>query len=56
MRAVTVWVLWWRYSDGSGAGVYRVYLTEVRARQDFDLIGETDSAREWLLDPVELFV
>lgn len=55
MSNATVWMLWWRYSDGSGSGVYRVYLTEARARQDFDLIGETYSSREWLLDAVEFF-
>lgn len=35
-----VWVLWWKYSDGSGMGVERVYSSESRAKADLALLTE----------------
>jgi hypothetical protein len=48
-----VWVLWWRYHDGSNAGVLRVYRDESRAQEDFELLSEaTDRKYELLSVPL----
>jgi hypothetical protein len=33
-----IWVIWWRYNDGSAAGVLRAYANEQRANEDLDLL------------------
>jgi hypothetical protein len=49
-------VLWWKYSDGSGMGVLRVYLDEERANSDFDLVqGADKGTKEFFIDEVPLF-
>ncbi len=46
------WVLWWKYLDGSGEEIIRVYAADgVRAHQDFELVKE-DTVRAWKLDEV----
>ncbi len=50
------WVLWWRYSDGSASGVGRAYLDEGRACEDFNLIDQGESAKDWSLTEVQLFI
>lgn len=52
-----VWVLWHRYSDGSGAHIERVYTDEERAKQDHALltVGEGKSTGEWHLNLVRFF-
>ena len=49
------WVLWWRYGDGSSAGVVRVYHDDARAAQDLDLIVNVDSGREYFLSEVPVY-
>ena len=52
----TAYVLWWRYSDGSGSGVERAYTDETRAQQDFELLTlKAESIKKWSLDTVDLF-
>lgn len=52
------WVLWHRYSDGSGAHIERVYLDGERAKEDHALLTEGDacktSSREWFLAEVPI--
>lgn len=51
----TALVLWWKYSDGSGMGVERVYVGDSkRAQEDLDLASR-DCAREWKITEVGLF-
>lgn len=54
MEHDTVWVLWWKYSDGSRQGVLRVYEDETRANEDFDLVDESTD-RTYFLDPIPFF-
>ncbi len=49
-----MWVLWWRYSDGSGQGLERAYCNEDRAKQDLELAAG-DSIKEWKLDAVNIY-
>ena len=54
------WVLWWKYGDGSGQGLERVYLAnpdeveeaEKRARLDLELVQKTASDMNWHLTEV----
>jgi len=49
-----IWVLWWKYYDGSVAGVERAYRDEKRATEDHELIGE-DTSKEWFLTKLQQF-
>lgn len=49
-----VWVLWWRWYDGSGMGVLRAYTDEQRAKADLDLV-KTDAIRDYVLEAVPLY-
>ncbi len=49
-----IWVLWWKYYDGSGVGIERAYGDEVRAKEDRELVGEQDS-KEWFLTKLQKF-
>lgn len=49
-----VWVLWWKYSDGSGQGIIRAYEDEQRAKDDFALVEESTD-RTYMLDHVPFF-
>jgi hypothetical protein len=49
------WVLWWRYGDGSGSGIERVYDNETRANEDYALASKTQDVLEWHLDQVPFF-
>lgn len=40
MNGNAVYVLWWRYSDGSGAGVIRVYENKVTADEQKAMLEE----------------
>lgn len=33
-----VHIIWWQYSDGSSAGVFRAYADKKRAEEDMELI------------------
>lgn len=49
-------VLWWKYGDGSGMGIERVYInSDQRSADDYDL-AQNDSQRFWQLDEVPLFI
>ena len=49
------WVLWWRYCDGSGSGIERVYDNEIRANEDYALASKTQDVLEWHLDQAPFF-
>jgi hypothetical protein len=52
-----MWVLWHRYSDGSGAHIERVYREEGRAREDLALMEratEVGGSSGWKLDEVPM--
>lgn len=51
----TVYVLWYKYRDGSGQEVVRAYGDPQRAKEDFDLISIFDSNKEWNLTKVPFF-
>jgi len=54
------WVIWHKYGDGSGAHIERVYITEERAKEDFDLLvggpepSTKSTSNEWFLTKVDL--
>jgi hypothetical protein len=50
-----VWVLSWRYGDGSGSGVLRVYLTEDRARLDLELIESEGTGKSYELELLPVY-
>jgi hypothetical protein len=47
-----VWVLSWRYGDGSASGVLRAYADEDRAREDMDLL---DDCKEYELTCLPIY-
>lgn len=49
-----IWVLWWKYGDGSNQGIERTYADETRAREDLELLDD-HSTRDWFLDQVPLW-
>lgn len=50
-----VWILWWKYSDGSNQGVLRGYKDESRAKEDFELVKESTD-KEYILDTIPFFL
>ena len=42
-----VFILWWSLDDGSDVGILRVYRSESRANEDFELVKELSHDREW---------
>lgn len=46
------WVLWYEYTDHSGAGVLRVYFDEKRATEDYDLLDGIDDGKEYYIERV----
>lgn len=50
-----VHVIWWRYSDGSGAGVLRAYADEQRANEDMDLLNFGGGGREYKIEMVPVY-
>jgi len=53
-KAIHSYVLWWRYSDGSGCEITRVYLHPDRAAEDYKLITDHDHSRTWHITEVPL--
>ena len=49
----TVWVLTWRYHDGSASGVVRAYRNLKRGQLDMELLAP-DAAKEYRIDPVSI--
>lgn len=50
-----VYVLWWKYSDGSGAGVVRAYRIKEAADEDMEILKDLgDSMKEFAVTPVPL--
>lgn len=48
-----VYVLWWRYSDGSAAGVIKVFENEQTAKEQLDiLIRHGDGLKKFDITPV----
>ena len=52
MRMDEIWVLSWRYGDGSGSGVLRAYADEDRAKEDMDLL---DDCKEYELTCLPIY-
>lgn len=50
-----VWVLFHHYYDSGGLDYLRVYLDEVRAREDLALATTTGIDSAWKLEKAELF-
>lgn len=44
---ITTYVLWWRYHDGSGQGIERVYFDEAHAADDLHLMTRVTTDRDW---------
>ena len=49
-----VYVIWWRYSDGSGAGVLRAYADRQRAEEDLDLL-TFEGSREYKIEELPIY-
>ena len=49
-----VWVLTWRYHDGSGMGVIRVYYVEHVAKRDLRMLNDQSAGRVYELHTVDL--
>lgn len=50
-----VYVLWWKYSDGSGAGIVRAYRIREDAQEDLKILEEVgDDSKEFSITPVDL--
>lgn len=50
-----VYVLWWKYSDGSSCGVCRVYFDKARAESDMKLLEDALTSKDYKLDIVPVF-
>ena len=48
-----IWVITWRYTDGSGSGCIRVFENKDTAQRDMDLLEMQDSPRCYELAEVE---
>lgn len=44
---MTVYVLWWKYFDGSGVGIERVYTDMLKANSDLNLIRAHSDSKDW---------
>lgn len=51
----SVWVLSWRYPDGSGSGVSRAYVSEERANHDKDLLNEAGGMKCYEIEQVPVY-
>lgn len=51
----TVWVLWYRYTDGSGAGVVRAYSSEDRAQLDLELLQGNDGFKAFEVEELPVY-
>lgn len=50
-----IWVLYHRYSDGSGGSLIRAYANEVRAQEDYELLStDVVSGHEYHLEDIPL--
>ncbi len=47
-----IYVLWWRWHDGSGGGVLRAYTDKARAEADFAMLREMGDGRDFHLAEV----
>ena len=50
-----VHVIWWRYSDGSSAGVLRAYADRQRADEDMDLLESSESMKSYSIETVPVY-
>lgn len=50
-----VYVLWWKFSDGSGAGVIRAYRIKEDAEEDMRILQDVgDPKKDFSVTPVPL--
>lgn len=56
MTFVDVWVITWRYYDGSGSGVVRVHESEEMGKRDMEMLQKhsNGSMRQYDLQPTHL--
>lgn len=47
LTQTTVYILWWKYSDGSAAELARAYTSRDRAEKDLSLAECGDSSKNW---------
>lgn len=50
-----VYVIWWQWSDKSGAGIARVHSDRQRAEEERDLLESMDSGRNYTIDEQPLY-
>ena len=50
-----VYVIFWRYSDGSSGGVLRAYADRDRANEDMDLLNDDCSGKVYELTEVSVY-
>ena len=50
----TIYVICWKYSDGSGFGVVRAYEDEERAQKDLEMMRDICDARELFIEQTEV--
>jgi hypothetical protein len=50
-----VFVIWWQWLDGSGAGIARVHSDRQRAEEERDLLSAMDASREYKIDEQPLY-
>lgn len=48
-------VIWWRYSDGSAAGVLRAYADRQRADEDMDLLESEQSGKTYTIETLPIY-
>lgn len=47
-----VYVLWWKFHDGSSCGVERVYWDQARGQADTELLNREATSKVWTLEPM----
>jgi hypothetical protein len=45
-----VTVLWWRYSDGSAAGIERVYASHEDANADQQMLADAQASKQFFVE------
>ena len=54
MAIAEIYILWWKYPDGSGMEIERAYFDERRANEDHDLVNNQISGREYFVDAIRI--
>lgn len=49
-----IYILWWRYGDGSAMGVERAYISKERAELDLKLLEEAYCSKNYEIKELEV--